>query len=170
MTIHSEKSMAVIGAGLLGLCSALQAQRKGFKVTIFDHNPVGKGASFGNGGYLATELIEPLATPSVIASALALWVSPKGPLGLPIQYWHKSFPWVAKFVAAARPAQLTKSQQGLKTLNHQALDAWRRCLIDIDGISLIKNNGYLLLWVSTRKMNVALKQQKTFMENGVNKH
>ncbi len=76
-------SVAVIGAGVVGLCTALEAQRYGYAVTLFDRDTPGNGASFGNAGYLATELVAPLATPKTVAGALPMLLDPNGPLSLP---------------------------------------------------------------------------------------
>ena len=78
---QGKPTYAVIGAGVVGLCVALEAQRQGYQVTLLDGNEPGRAASFGNAGYLATEVIEPLATPATVRNAPKLWLNPE------TEYW-----------------------------------------------------------------------------------
>ncbi|TWI57426.1 D-amino-acid dehydrogenase [Pseudomonas duriflava] len=143
--------VAVVGAGIVGLCTALQAQRAGYQVTLIDRDKPGRGASFGNAGYLATELIDPLATTDTLQRAPRMLLDPQGPLSLPIRYLHKSFPWLLRFLAAARPAQVERSCDGLRQLNREAIAAWKRCLQDIDATDHLVPSGYLLVWESPER-------------------
>lgn len=138
--------IAVVGAGVVGLCTALQAQRKGYRVTLIDPEQPGLGASFGNAGYLATELIDPLSNAKTLRSALSMWLNPKGPLALPLRYLHRILPWLVRFLAAARPAQVARSQAGLVALNRASVPAWQRCLEDIGASEQLCRSGYLLVW------------------------
>ncbi|HEY8016710.1 MAG TPA: FAD-dependent oxidoreductase, partial [Dongiaceae bacterium] len=41
------RHFAVIGAGIIGVSTALYLQRDGHRVTLIDHRPPGEGASMG---------------------------------------------------------------------------------------------------------------------------
>ncbi|WP_290698316.1 FAD-binding oxidoreductase [Amphritea sp.] len=162
-----KASLGVIGSGIIGLCTALEAQRNGYRVTLFDRDEPGLGASFGNAGFLATELIEPLSTPKTLRSALTLWLNPNGPLSLPLQYLINIAPWLVKFIKAAKPESLASSRHGLIQLNQNSIGAWQRCLDDIGASEQIVKSGYLLVWESSSKLDEALKQQRWLSENGI---
>lgn len=153
----NKETIAVIGAGVVGLCTALEAQRKGYQVSLIDHNLPGKGASFGNAGYLATELISPLSTRKTLYSALPMLLSPHGPLSLPLEYIHKSIPWLSRFIIAAKPNSVKTAQLALNELNSNAVEAWKRCLNDIGASEQLIKSGYLLVWESKNKINEAIK-------------
>lgn len=166
--IKEEKaSLAVIGAGVVGLCAALEAQRKGYRVTLFDLDEPGLGASFGNAGFLATELIEPLSNPKILFSAMGLWLNPNGPLSLPIRYLHKIAPWLIRFISASKSKPLAESRRGLIQLNRASVAAWKRCLEDIGASEQIVKSGYLLVWESSSKHSDALEHQRWLSENGI---
>ncbi len=160
-------TVAVIGAGVVGLCCALEAQRKGYRVVLFDRDEAGLGASFGNAGYLATELIEPLSNPKTLRSALALWLNPKAPLFLPLQYFSRIAPWLLRFVGASGPEALRRSRTGLIQLNREAIAAWQRCLEDIGASEQIVKSGYLLVWESADKIDAARQHQEWLRENRI---
>ena len=62
-----QRSIAVIGAGVIGTSIAFALARAGNRVTLIDrHDPGEGGASFGNAGHIATELLEPLPAPELL--------------------------------------------------------------------------------------------------------
>ncbi|MCZ0924107.1 NAD(P)/FAD-dependent oxidoreductase [Vibrio diabolicus] len=152
---NDKPTVAVVGAGVVGLCTALEAQRHGFQVTLFDKGLPGEGASFGNAGYLATELIDPLATKKTLAAAPRMWMDPKGPLALPWKYLPQALPWLARFVRSASSARVEASRQALYQLNQAAVPAWQRCLADIGAEEYLVPSGYLLVWESENKLDEA---------------
>jgi D-amino-acid dehydrogenase len=66
--------VAVVGGGVIALCSAFYLQRRGHEVTIFEKATVGSGASRGNGGQIVTA--DPLPAPGMVRDALHHWFSP----------------------------------------------------------------------------------------------
>src|SRR6267142_54169 len=82
-----QDRVAVIGAGIIGCAIAFALAREGWRVLLADAEEPGVGgASFGNVGHIAAELIEPL--PSV-ALLFGLWrelFALGGPVDIP---WHR---------------------------------------------------------------------------------
>ena len=154
-SLKGMPACAVIGAGVLGLCSAIQAQRKGYRVTLYDRQPPGKGASYGNAGYLACELIDPLATPETLRQAPRLWLDPDGPLALPLRHLPALVPWLLRFVASARPKALAESRKALRALNEDAVPAWTRLLAPLGLTQHLVKSGYMLVWESDAKREQA---------------
>ena len=160
-------TIGIVGAGVVGLCTALELQREGFQVTLIDKNESGLGASFGNAGYLATELIEPLSTAKTLGSALSMWLNPLGPLSLPLGYFHRILPWLARFIFAARPNQVAKARQALSALNQASIPAWQKCLQDIGADEQLVQSGYLLVWESKNKLTAAKKHAQYLKTWGI---
>ena len=50
----SKYEVAIIGAGIQGVCNALFLQKKGIDVTLFDKDEPGCAASYGNAGHFFT--------------------------------------------------------------------------------------------------------------------
>ncbi|OMH36267.1 FAD-binding oxidoreductase [Motiliproteus sp. MSK22-1] len=164
---NTTGSVAVVGAGVVGLCTALEAQRNGYQVTLIDRDAPGLGASFGNAGYLATELIDPLSTGKTLLSALSMWLNPHGPLALPLSYIHRILPWLLRFVFAAYPKVADHGRRTIHQLNQASVPAWRRCLKDIEADGQLIQSGYLLVWESADKLEDARQHARYLREWGI---
>ena len=57
------RSVLVLGAGMVGTCTALHLQQRGFEVTLVDRRAPGQETSFGNAGIIQREAVEPYAFP-----------------------------------------------------------------------------------------------------------
>lgn len=57
------RSILVIGAGMVGTCTALHLQQRGFEVVLVDRRAPGQETSFGNAGLIQREAVEPYAFP-----------------------------------------------------------------------------------------------------------
>lgn len=53
----------VLGAGMIGVCTALALQAAGRDVVLVDRKPVGSETSYGNAGLIQAEAVEPYAFP-----------------------------------------------------------------------------------------------------------
>ncbi len=62
--VVSQTEIVVLGAGIVGLCSALQLQRQGFEVTLIDrHSGPGRETSHGNAGLIQPDGFPPILFP-----------------------------------------------------------------------------------------------------------
>ncbi len=57
------KDIIVLGAGMVGVCTALALQKRGRSVTLLDRGAPGRETSYGNAGIIQTEAAEPYAMP-----------------------------------------------------------------------------------------------------------
>ena len=55
--------VVVIGAGIVGVSTAIWLRRFGAEVTLVDRGAPGQGTSFGNGGVLAACAVLPVTGP-----------------------------------------------------------------------------------------------------------
>lgn len=55
----------IIGAGIVGICTAISLLEKGFAVLLIDHNEPAEGASHGNAGVVSPWTCVPQSMPGV---------------------------------------------------------------------------------------------------------
>src|SRR3954467_12328636 len=97
-----QDSVAVIGAGVIGAAIACALASDGRRVLLIDRKPPGEGgASFGNAGHVATELVEPLPSPALLFGFWRELFSMGGVLDIPPRRLAAFAPWATRFAAAA---------------------------------------------------------------------
>ncbi|OQP58064.1 hypothetical protein A3860_06960 [Niastella vici] len=92
-----SKQVTIIGAGVIGLCSAYYLQKEGYEVTVIEKGDITDGTSFGNAGYVSPSHFVPLATPGIVAQGLRWMLSSTSPfyikprLNLDLVRWLMTF-------------------------------------------------------------------------------
>ena len=66
------RSVIVLGAGMVGVATALQLQRRGWSVVLLDRNQPGRETSYGNAGFIQAEAVRPYPMPRDLATLAAI--------------------------------------------------------------------------------------------------
>ena len=147
-TPRSHFDAVIVGAGVVGVASALWAQMRGQSVALIDPAPVGSGASSGNACTLATYACLPVNDPSVFANLPYYLFSNDSPLALSWGHALRHPIWMMKFLANCRATKSRQIAQELAALLAHA-DAGLNPLIEAAAAEdLIIANGQLTVWRS----------------------
>ena len=162
--MQQGERIAVVGAGIVGLCTAYSLRQAGHAVTLFDPNPPGSQCSSGNAGALSSRSVVPLATPGIIKKAFSMLLDPTSPLHVPAYYWLQAAPWLARFVAASNPERVRAIAAALSGLLRGSVDAHARIAAEIGVPDLVRRAGQLHLYADEAayaqdKSSWALKQE-----------
>ena len=139
----SEPAVTVVGAGIVGVCSALWLQRAGFRVTLIDAGAVGEGASFGNAGNISPGAVVPYLIPGIWREAPGWLMNPEGPLAVRPGYFLKALPWLMTAVKSATEEAAFKTSRAMHTLHSGTLDAYDTLTRGTDAEGLIELSGQL---------------------------
>src|SRR5215212_1142803 len=105
-----SKSIVVIGAGVIGLCTAYYCARRGHRVTVIDRDPEQRdGCSFGNAGLVVPSHFVPLAAPGMVALGLKWMWSPESPFYIKPRLDAGLLNWAFKFWCAANAGHVKRS-------------------------------------------------------------
>ena len=123
------KTVVVIGAGIVGVSTAIWLQRDGHDVVLVDKAGPGEGTSFGNGGVLASCSIVPVTVPGLLAKAPRMLLDRNQPLFLKWSYLPRLAPWLIRYLGHANAAAVKRRAAALAQIigdslaDHQALSA-----------------------------------------------
>lgn len=126
---ETAKTVAVIGAGIVGVSTALNLQRDGHNVILIDRLGPAEGTSYGNAGVLASCSVVPVTTPGLIRKAPSMLLDREQPLFLKWHYLPKLLPWLIRYLRHANPADTKRIAAALFPIvggsleEHQALAA-----------------------------------------------
>ncbi len=141
--------LVVIGAGIMGACSALEGLSRGWQVTILDPGPPGgeQSASYGNGCWLNPLSVIPPALPGLWKKVPKFLADPLGPLAIRWSYFPKVAPWLARYLAAGwTEARVLRTAQALRALLEDA-PARHLALAREAGVEhLIERKGLMYVW------------------------
>ncbi len=138
--------IVIIGAGVVGLSSAIALARRGDAVTVVEREVTRTAASWNNAGHIAVEQVEPLASPAMVRGAYRRRFAAGGPLDLPAGMARAWLPFVPRYLAASTPARFRKGRAALGGLLAEAMPAWRRLIATIDAPGLLREDGHLVVW------------------------
>jgi D-amino-acid dehydrogenase len=113
--------LVVVGAGIVGLCTAEAALRRGFEVDVLERDPVPDGCSFGNGGMLVPSHFVPLAAPGMVRLGLRMMARREGPFGFRAPLHPEVAGWAARFARSATQEHVRRSAPLLRDLNLASL-------------------------------------------------
>ena len=91
----------VVGAGIVGVATALWLVRAGHKVTLVDRSSPGEGTSHGNAGVLAACAMVPVTTPGLVTKAPKMPFSKQFPLFMRWSYLPRLLPWLVQYLSFA---------------------------------------------------------------------
>lgn len=142
----SKRRATVIGAGIVGICCALELQRERFDVTVVDRLGPGEGASFGNAGGVAVGEIIPITSPGVLFKVPAWLLDPMGPLALRWSYLPRMVPWLVRFVRSGHGQRFRDVVSQLAVLCERAYSDYQRVLSATGIGDVIRGQGVLYVY------------------------
>ena len=154
------RNILVLGAGMVGTCTALHLRERGFDVTLVDRRAPGLETSFGNAGLIQRESVEPYPFPREVGFVLdaalgrgaevnwhprGLWQM-AGPL---LRYWHQS-----------RPAAHARATAAYSRLIAHALEEHAPLIAAAGAEDLVERQGFRFVFRSARAFDEGVQRAR----------
>ena len=164
MTSENANSVAVIGAGIQGVCIGLNLIKKGFKVTIVDRDEPGKNsASYGNAGHFSPYASLSMNRPDILADVPAMLLSTTGPLALRWNYVPRMIPWFLKFIKNCTKKKMMHTAKYMHQILDLALPAYDELFQEIDISGLVESRGIIYFWtdqdLKSRELEINVRKE-----------
>ena len=123
--------VVVIGAGILGMSTAIWLRRAGVAVTVVDRGKPGTGTSHGNAGVLAACAMVPVTGPGLARKAPGMVLDRDFPLFLRWSYLPKLLPWLRAYMSHANDADTRRIARGLAPIVSDSVEQHKSLCDDI---------------------------------------
>ena len=153
-TENHEDRAIVIGAGIVGVCTALELQRRGLTVTMIDRLEPAGGCSFGNAGVLGAQGVVPIGLPGLYKSVPKMLLDPKGPLVIRRRGLTRTIPWLWHFYRASAPHRVTRIADAMQALHTTTVELHKQLAEEAGVPELITDQSYLVLYRSKEQANL----------------
>ena len=151
------KRVCVLGAGSIGVSTALHLQLKGWDVTLVDAKPPASETSYGNAGVISSGSIVPLNNPDLFKS-LPAYISNLHPaVRYKMSYCIRQFSWMKNFFQHAREQSAMSNADHLNLLINAAGDEHKYFMGLAGNGKRYTETGWLKVYREERKA-----QEKSF--------
>jgi D-amino-acid dehydrogenase len=156
--ISPGSSVAIIGAGVVGMASACVLNRKGYEVTVFDpYYPGEGGSSKANAGHIGASDIFPLSTPGIHWKALKMLMDSDAPLKVPLKDFWPQIPWFWRFVFTSSENRFKKATDALSYLCYNSIRDTKELLEYSNIAQKLEQNGCAFIYDTKLSFNKSIK-------------
>ena len=160
-------TIAVIGAGIVGICAAIYLRRAGYDVSVYDPGGPAAGASHGNAGLISPDSCLPIAMPGMLWKLPGWLTDPESPLSIDKRHVIGAMPWLYRFLRAGTPPSALRTAHALKALHGPAFDIYRDLLGSQIFNDLIRVSGTVQVWDEDAGRQDSPLIRQIWQENGV---
>ena len=142
--------VTIIGAGMVGLCTAWFLQERGVEVTVLDRTGVAAGSSWGNAGWIAPALTLPLPEPSIFRYGVKAMISPSSPVYVPLAANATLLRFLVGFARHSLPGAWRKNMTTFSEINKWGLESFDRMEDGGVAAALTRADPFLAAFVNER--------------------
>lgn len=151
----------VLGAGIVGVCTALHLQFKGYNVCLVDKKDPGQGTSYGNAGLIERSSVIPYHFPREFSRLLAYALNRQPDVRFDWTYLLKIAPWLFRFWQQSSQKNLEIATQAMLPLIENSVKEHDFLAAKTGATSFIEPKGWLEIYHTEKAFNEAKKHLLT---------
>ena len=122
----------IVGAGIIGLCSAYYLQQSGWEVELIEKNDGTDNCSFGNAGFIVPSHFTPLASPGIVAQGIRWMFDSKSPFYVKPSLNWPLIQWGYLFLRKANRRNVEHAATYLRDLNLLSHSLYKKMSVSYD--------------------------------------
>lgn len=143
MPDDQDCDITVIGAGIIGVCTALSLREKGADVRLIDRDAPGTATSFGNAGVVSPWSCVPQSLPGMWKNIPGWLLDPDGPAVIKPSHVLRFIPWALRFLRAGNMSKVWQTSQAMNALVSPNIEIYRRHLTGTGHEDLLRDSWYV---------------------------
>lgn len=151
-----NQDVIVLGAGIVGVSTALHLQARGRSVCLVDNREPGEGTSFGNAGLIERSSVVPYAFPRKMAALLRYGLNRQADVRYDPIYLPKIASFLFRYWRESSPARLQIATRAMLPLVEASIHEHDVLIEKAGAGALIRSNG----WIDTYRTPAAFEAYK----------
>jgi len=157
----------VLGAGIVGVCTALHLQAAGHSVALLDRDEPGRGASHGNAGLIERSSVIPHAFPRQFSQLLRYGLNRQSDVRYSLTHLPRAASWLLRYWQQSAPDKLAGAGRAMLPLVERSVIE-HDLLADAAGVSnLIKAEGWMELYRDQSEFDKAVADASALQAYGL---
>lgn len=140
--------LAVVGTGIVGVCSAAWLQRDGHRISFVDPREAGEACSFGNAGSLSPSACLPVGMPGTWRKVPSWLLDPLGPLTVRWRYLPVVLPWLLRLLHHSSRSEVVRIATALRGLLEPIFECYEPLVARAQAGALLRRSGCLYVYSS----------------------
>ncbi|MCC9621537.1 FAD-binding oxidoreductase [Thalassospira sp. MA62] len=149
-----SSEILIIGAGMVGIMTALNLAQQGEKVCLIDRAAPGQATSFGNAGVVSPWSITPNSSPGLMWKLPGMLASTHKPLWVGPKFWPNMVPWGLRFLVNGRHGQYRRGVDAMFALCRPSVSLYRKHLDQAGNPELLTDSYYVHAFRDPAKANI----------------
>ncbi|MEM6578209.1 MAG: FAD-dependent oxidoreductase [Pseudomonadota bacterium] len=138
-----QEHVTVLGAGIVGICTALSLAERGATVQVIDRTAPGQETSYGNAGIISPWSVIPQSLPGTWRQIPNLMFGRYRPLSVRLSVLPKMIPWGIRFLRNGTEEKVRKTSDAMEFLCGPSIDLYRQHLIGTEAEQLVADAMYV---------------------------
>ena len=155
MNTACNVDVIVLGAGMVGVSTALHLQKRGRSVALIDRRAPGEETSYGNSGIIQREGVVPYPFPRQIGLLAQYALNMRTEANLHWSALPTIAPWLYRYWAASTPARLAATARAARPLIERCVVEHEALMGEAGIASVLRRTGYLRFY----RLPAALKAE-----------
>lgn len=135
--------VTILGAGIVGICTALSLLQRGVAVTLIDKGEPGQATSMGNAGVVSPWSIIPQSLPGTWKSIPQLMFGGSRPLSIHPRSALRMIPWGVRFLRRGHEQHVRTTAEAMSHLCGPSIELFERHLEGTGHENLIADSMYV---------------------------
>lgn len=162
----TQPDVTIIGAGIVGICSALSLLEKGVSVRIIDRNAPGSGASQGNAGIISPWSLIPQSLPGTWKNIPRWVLDPDGPVSFKFAHLFRTLPWAVQFIKNMTEPDTRRISDAMEILTSGSVELYQHHLSGTGHEELVADSYYVHAFRHAERANIDSLDYKIRREKG----
>ena len=153
-----SKDVIVLGAGMVGVSTALHLQQRGRSVALVDRRGVAEETSYGNAGIIQAEGIVPYLFPRDWATILRHARNQSTEASFQWSSLPSIAPWMFKYWSWSTPEGMHSTARAMAPIVTRCVDEHEHFMNEAGVIGMIRRTGYLRLYRNEQALETAIRE------------